>query len=97
MNCGLVCRCSSDPELLWLWLRSAATGLTSPLAWDAPCAVDVALKRPKKKKKSEFQLHLLSMSHFEKQSIVLKQISYTFISDATLKIVKLVHFALWKI
>ena len=38
----------SDPELLWLWCRPAATALIAPIAWEPPCAVDVALKRQKK-------------------------------------------------
>ena len=36
------CSCSSDPELLWLWLRAAATASIGPLAWG-----------PKKKKKKK--------------------------------------------
>ena len=30
------CRCSSDPALLWLWHRPAATAPTGSLAWEAP-------------------------------------------------------------
>ena len=44
------CRHSSDPTLLWLWCRLAATALIGPLAWVLPYAVGMALKRPKKKK-----------------------------------------------
>ena len=36
-----------DPVLLWLWCRSAATALIPPLAWEAPYATGVALKRQK--------------------------------------------------
>ena len=25
VSCGVGCRCGSDPELLWLWLRLVAT------------------------------------------------------------------------
>ena len=38
-------RCSSDPKLLWLWRRQAATAWIKPLAWEAPCVSDVALNR----------------------------------------------------
>ena len=51
MSCGVACRCSSDPVLLWLWL--AAIALIRPLAWESPYAMGVALKRPKKKKKKK--------------------------------------------
>ena len=33
---------SLDPELLWLWCRSATTALLRPLAWEPPYAVGVA-------------------------------------------------------
>ena len=48
MSCGGGHRCSSDPALLWLWYRLAATIPTRPLAWELPYAVGVALKRKKK-------------------------------------------------
>ena len=31
--------------MLWLWCRQATTALIQPLAWEAPYAVGVALKR----------------------------------------------------
>ena len=34
----------SDPELLWLWYRPAATGPIQPLAWELPYASSTALK-----------------------------------------------------
>ena len=37
-------RHSSDPTLLWLWRRLAAVSPIGPLAWEPPCATDVALK-----------------------------------------------------
>ena len=52
-----------DPTLLWLWCRPAATSLIPPLAWEPPCAVGVALKRPKKKK--NYQVGLV-INHFRK-------------------------------
>ena len=35
-------RHGSDPELLWLWHRPAATALTRPLAWEPPYAAGAA-------------------------------------------------------
>ena len=50
VNCGVGHRRGSDPALLWLWCRPAATVLITPLAWESPYAMGAALKRPKKKK-----------------------------------------------
>ena len=51
MSCGVGCRCSSDPALLWLWLwrRLAVTALIRPLAWEPPYTMGVALKKTKGK------------------------------------------------
>ena len=38
----------TDPTLLWLRHRLAATAQIQPLAWELPCAIDVALKRKEK-------------------------------------------------
>ena len=40
VNCGVGVgrRCSSDPELLWLWCRLAAAAPIQPLAWEPPYA-----------------------------------------------------------
>ena len=53
MSCGVDCRCGSDPALLWLWSRPAATALMGPLAWEPPYATDSALEKQKKKKKKK--------------------------------------------
>ena len=56
MSCGVGSRRDSDPALLWLWRRLAATPLIRPLAWEPPYAAGVALekgKRQKKKKKKK--------------------------------------------
>ena len=45
MSCGVSHRRSSDPTLLWLWHRLAATALLRPLAWELPHAVGAALKK----------------------------------------------------
>ena len=47
MSCGVGCRCSWDPTLLWLWYRPAAIALIRPLAWEPPYA-RAALKSRKK-------------------------------------------------
>ena len=52
MSCGIGRRCSSDPMLLWLWCRRAATAPIRPLAWEPPYATAAALKRQKGKKKN---------------------------------------------
>ena len=42
--------CGSNPELLWLWCRPAATApLRGPLAWEPPYALRAALKKTEKK------------------------------------------------
>ena len=45
------CRHGSDPALLWLWHRPAATALIGPLAWEPPYAAEAALEKQKDKKK----------------------------------------------
>ena len=47
MSCGIGCRCSSDPKLLWLWCRPAAVVLIQSLTWEFPHAAGVALKSKK--------------------------------------------------
>ena len=42
MSCGVGCRRGSDPELLSLWCRPAATALIGPLAWEPPYAMGAA-------------------------------------------------------
>ena len=46
-NCGVVCRCGSNPMLLWLWRRPVAAALMQPLAQKLPYATGMALKRKK--------------------------------------------------
>ena len=47
MICGVGCRCGSDPVLLWLWCRPAATALIPPLAWELPYGAGAAIKKKK--------------------------------------------------
>ena len=44
MSYGVGRRCGSDPALLQLWHRPAATAPIRPLAWESPCAVGAALE-----------------------------------------------------
>ena len=48
MSFGVGHRSGSDPQLLWLWCRPAATALIRPLAWETPYAKGAALKRQTK-------------------------------------------------
>ena len=50
-GCGVGCRHGSDPTLLWLWRRPAATALIRPLAWEPPYAVGVVQDMAKRQKK----------------------------------------------
>ena len=50
MSCGVGHRCSLDLALLWLWHRSAATGLIRPLACEPPYATGAALKIQKRER-----------------------------------------------
>ena len=47
MSCGVGCRHGSDPTLLWLWCRPAATAPIRPLVWEPPYAAGAALEKTK--------------------------------------------------
>ena len=49
VSCGIGQRSGLDLALLWPWCRPAAAGPIRPLAWESPYAVDVALKKEKKR------------------------------------------------
>ena len=51
MSCDVGHRCGSNPALLWLWCKPAATALIGPLAGEPSYAAGVALKRREKRKK----------------------------------------------
>ena len=53
VGCGVGCRHSSDPALLWLWGRLAATAPIGPLAWQPLYAAGEALKRQRDQKKKK--------------------------------------------
>ena len=61
VSCGIGHRRGSDPALLWLGCRPAATGPIRPLAWEPPYAVGAALEKGKKKKKERERDDILSM------------------------------------
>ena len=54
MSCGIGCRHSLDPPLLWLWCRPAAIALIGPLAWAPPYAVGVAPKSQQQQQKRHY-------------------------------------------
>ena len=64
MSCGVGRRCGSDPALMWLWPRLAATALIRPLAREPPYAMGAALEKSKRqKKKKKFSPCHLAYSH----------------------------------
>ena len=75
MSCGVGHRCVSNPALLWLWRRPAATAPIRSLAGESPYAAGAALekaKRPKKKKKRK-------KSTFNKDTFYIFYILFIFI------------------
>ena len=53
MSYGVGHRHGSDPALLWLWRRLAATAPIRPLPWEPPYAEGVAQEIAKKKTKKK--------------------------------------------
>ena len=58
----------SDPALLWLWHRLAATAPIRPLAWEPPYVSGAALEKTKKKKIYFRQILLPQMVKLEEKS-----------------------------
>ena len=58
MSCGIGCRHSLDPALLWPWCSLAATAPIRPLAWEIPYAAGTALKKKKERKKERKKTHI---------------------------------------
>ena len=75
MSCGVGCRRSLDPKLLWLWLRPAAVALIRPLGWEPPYAVGMALEMQKDKKKVDLVWFEYCNSGFPVFSIGMKYLS----------------------
>ena len=62
LSCGVDRRRSLDPKLLWLWRKPEAIAPIRPLAWEPPCAMGMALKGQKtKKKKKKVNIVALAM------------------------------------
>ena len=61
IQCGVGCRCGSDPELLCLWYSLVATTLIRPLAWEPPYAAGAALEKAKRRKKKKFWFLFLAI------------------------------------
>ena len=50
LSCGVGCRPSLDPALLWLWHRPAVKAPIGPLAWELPHAAGTAQEIAKRQK-----------------------------------------------
>ena len=66
MTCGVGYRRDSDPTLLWLRCRPAATALIRPLAWELSYAAGAALKKTKHKNKNKKQSKCKTSHHRKK-------------------------------
>ena len=53
VSCGVGHRCGSDPVLLWLWRRPAATAPIGPLAREPPYVAGAAQEKAKRQKKNK--------------------------------------------
>ena len=73
MSCGIGHRCGSDPVLLWLWRRPAATAPIRLLAWEPPYAMGAALEKTKTKKQEnsvdEPPLQVFSRLHYDRGNL----------------------------
>ena len=63
MSCGVSCRYSLDPLLLWLWCRPAATAPIWPLTWELPFAACGPKKQKEKKKIRTTWIRIKSQPH----------------------------------
>ena len=61
-------RHGSDPALLWLWHRLAATALIQPLAWEPPNAVGTALEKTKNKQTNKKSIVCVYMTQIKSTS-----------------------------
>ena len=76
MSCGVGYRRGSDPELLWLWYRLAATAPTRPLAWEPPYAPGAALKDKTNKQKTT--LVVINMTSLQYKFCINSILPYSF-------------------
>ena len=63
VSCGVGHRRSSDPTLLWLWCRLAATAPIRPPAWEPPYAAGAALEMTKRPKTNQKKTQKTPVSH----------------------------------
>ena len=73
MSYGVGGRRGSDPVLLWLWHRQAATDPIRPLAWEPPYAAGASLKRSKDKK---FKKKVLGEANLQRQRDSVKVVAW---------------------
>ena len=71
VSCGVGRRCCSDPTLLWLWRRLAATSPFRPLAWEPPYAAGAVQEMAKRQKKKSFFLKIVLSDSFLSSSEML--------------------------
>ena len=78
MSCGVGCRRHSDPVLLCLWHRLAATAPTRPLAWESPYAMGVAQKMAKQQQQQQKKALIIFAYSFYFSFIVYQVVFYKF-------------------
>ena len=66
MSCCVGLRHGSDPVLLWLWSRLAATALIQPLGWELPYATGMAQKKQQKKNTSQMVISIMKKTNLSK-------------------------------
>ena len=76
MSCGVGCRRSLDPALLWLWRRPVATAPIRPLAWEPPCATGVAQENTKNNKKLKKNFFKYSIGQQGPTFLIKQRMSY---------------------
>ena len=70
MNCGVRCRHSSDPTLLWLWCKPATLALIGSLGWELPYVTNVPSPQKEKKKEKEEKIYkIMTFKTFDHQSL----------------------------
>ena len=75
VSCGVGRRCGSDPALLWLWHRPAATAVIRPLAWE-PLEKAKRKKKQKKTKKKPKPVYIHRKKFSELHNKMLSFVTY---------------------
>ena len=76
VSCGVGCRRSSDPALLWLWRRPAATTPIRPLAWEPPYVAGTAQEKAKRNKRKKKKYICLDFFWLKKRKKEIKEDDY---------------------